>query len=477
MSTSNPTQNAVHVSAVICTRNRPDKIGQAVASVLANDYPNFELTVIDQSTTDATEVAIRDLLDADPRLHYIHSDEPGLSRAYNNGIGRTTGEILAFTDDDCIVPTDWIQHIATAFESEPDGDLLYGQVVPAYQDAESGLTPSLPITEPDSFEPQGRVPGVRDGRQLRRPTPAVHASRSVRRGPRRRRATEVLAGLRPRLPHLQGRRRHPASPRGHAAPRRPARSRGLAGTADGYGIGDGAFYTKHVRCRDPYALWLLTRRLADAFGRVLVQRGAATAAQRRPVLAGHARRHTRRSFKFERRPPNAAVPSEIERRPMTGQITILGAGPTGLGAAYRLAELGHDDWDIYERTDHVGGLASSYTDEHGFIWDHGGHVMFSHYTYFDDLVEKMLRGDYDQHMREAWVWMYGRFVPYPFQNNIHRLPPDVVPRLRHGHHRGAEDDAAARELRRSASTPSSATASPSTSCCPTTSRSGRTRSR
>ena len=108
-----------------------------------------------------------------------------------------------------------------------------------------------------------------------------------------------------------------------------------------------------------------------------------------------------------------------------GRVVILGAGPTGLGAAYRLAELAHDDWAIYEATDHVGGLASSFRDEHGFIWDHGGHVMFSHYTYFDDLVEKMLRGDYDEHMREAWVWLLDRFVPYPFQNNIHRLPPDV----------------------------------------------------
>ena len=107
------------------------------------------------------------------------------------------------------------------------------------------------------------------------------------------------------------------------------------------------------------------------------------------------------------------------------KIVIVGAGPTGLGAAYRLAELGHEDWEVFERDDHVGGLASSYTDEHGFIWDHGGHVMFSHYSYFDDLVEKMLRGDYDQHMREAWVWMFDRFVPYPFQNNIHRLPPKI----------------------------------------------------
>jgi protoporphyrinogen oxidase len=110
---------------------------------------------------------------------------------------------------------------------------------------------------------------------------------------------------------------------------------------------------------------------------------------------------------------------------MNDRVVILGAGPTGLGAAYRLAELGHEDWDIFERARHVGGLASSYTDPYGFIWDHGGHVMFSHYSYFDDLVEKMLRGDYDQHLREAWVWIHGRFVPYPFQNNIHRLPPDA----------------------------------------------------
>lgn len=108
---------------------------------------------------------------------------------------------------------------------------------------------------------------------------------------------------------------------------------------------------------------------------------------------------------------------------MSRRIAILGAGPTGLGAAHRLAELGHDDWDVYESSDHVGGLAASYRDPEGFTWDHGGHVMFSHYRYFDDLVEKMLRGDYDQHLREAWVWMCGRFVPYPFQNNIHRLPP------------------------------------------------------
>jgi len=95
---------------------------------------------------------------------------------------------------------------------------------------------------------------------------------------------------------------------------------------------------------------------------------------------------------------------------------------------YRLAELGHEDWEVFERNDHVGGLASSYTDEHGFIWDHGGHVMFSHYNYFDDLVEKMLRGDYDQHLREAWYGcsiaschIRSRTNPPPAPKDIHEL--------------------------------------------------------
>ncbi len=110
---------------------------------------------------------------------------------------------------------------------------------------------------------------------------------------------------------------------------------------------------------------------------------------------------------------------------MSARIVILGAGPTGLGAAHRLGEVGFTDWDIYERDNRVGGLAASLTDDHGFIWDQGGHVMFSHYGYFDDLVEKMLRDDYDEHMREAWIWIRDRFVPYPFQNNIHRLPRDA----------------------------------------------------
>lgn len=108
------------------------------------------------------------------------------------------------------------------------------------------------------------------------------------------------------------------------------------------------------------------------------------------------------------------------------RIVIIGAGPTGLGAAYRLQELGHEDWDIYERSGHVGGLASSYTDDKGFTYDTGGHVLFSHYKYFDELVDRLLGDNYSSIQREAWIWMMDRFLPYPFQNNIRHLPKDDV---------------------------------------------------
>ena len=108
------------------------------------------------------------------------------------------------------------------------------------------------------------------------------------------------------------------------------------------------------------------------------------------------------------------------------RIVIVGAGPTGLGAAWRLNELGHANWVLYEASDHPGGLASSFVDDAGFTWDVGGHVLFSHYEYFDQLMVKALRDQWVEHVREAWVWMRERWIPYPFQNNIWRLPEDEL---------------------------------------------------
>ncbi|HJP59045.1 MAG TPA: NAD(P)-binding protein, partial [Gemmatimonadaceae bacterium] len=108
------------------------------------------------------------------------------------------------------------------------------------------------------------------------------------------------------------------------------------------------------------------------------------------------------------------------------RIVIIGAGPTGLGAGYRLRELGYDNFVMLEARNKVGGLASSEKSANGFTYDIGGHVLFSHYEYFDRLFDKVIGQDYQELLRESWVWMCDRFLPYPFQNNIKYLPRPVV---------------------------------------------------
>ena len=106
------------------------------------------------------------------------------------------------------------------------------------------------------------------------------------------------------------------------------------------------------------------------------------------------------------------------------KIVILGTGPCGLGAAWRLQELKHQNFKIFEKMSYPGGLASAFIDEKGFTWDIGGHIQFSHYKYFDELMDYLLKDEWITHERESWVWMKGRFVPYPFQNNIRHLPKE-----------------------------------------------------
>jgi protoporphyrinogen oxidase len=56
----------------------------------------------------------------------------------------------------------------------------------------------------------------------------------------------------------------------------------------------------------------------------------------------------------------------------------------------------------------------------------GGHVIFSHYKYFDDCIDEALPKpeDWYTHQRISYVRCMDRWVPYPFQNNIAMLPKD-----------------------------------------------------
>jgi len=146
-----------------------------------------------------------------------------------------------------------------------------------------------------------------------------------------------------------------------------------------------------------------------------------------------------------RRPSRAVILSRFA--PVNVRHLIIGAGPTGLGAAWRLEQRGIHDWIVLESGQVPGGLAQSVVDEHGFTWDLGGHVQFSHYEMFDQLMDELLGVDgWLYHDRESWVWLRNRFVPYPFQLNLHRLPAAEQSACVRGLEEAAADAAAGQQL-------------------------------
>lgn len=107
---------------------------------------------------------------------------------------------------------------------------------------------------------------------------------------------------------------------------------------------------------------------------------------------------------------------------MAPRILIIGAGPTGLGAAWACAQAGAD-WQLCEAESGPGGLSASFQAD-GFTWDLGGHIIFSHYAEFDRQLDALLPGDqWLRHQRRTYIRFGESWVPYPFQNNLRYLPP------------------------------------------------------
>ncbi|OAQ63737.1 UDP-galactopyranose mutase [Purpureocillium lilacinum] len=107
-------------------------------------------------------------------------------------------------------------------------------------------------------------------------------------------------------------------------------------------------------------------------------------------------------------------------------VLVIGAGPTGLGAAKRLSHLGHPSWLVVDSSSVPGGLASTDVTAEGFLFDVGGYVILSHYKYFHDALHEALprSDDWFEHQRVSYVRFNRVYVPYPFQNNIAVLPKE-----------------------------------------------------
>jgi len=118
-----------------------------------------------------------------------------------------------------------------------------------------------------------------------------------------------------------------------------------------------------------------------------------------------------------------AVAARKQARPGKSEAhaIVIGAGPTGLSAAYHLGE----DSILIEQNNRVGGWCRS-IEEKGFTFDYAGHIMFSNDAYVHQLYQMLLGENVHWQDREAWIYSKNVYTRYPFQGALYGLPPNVI---------------------------------------------------
>lgn len=104
------------ISVIINTFNRPHQATDVIKSILNNTFEHFELLIIEQKGNSFLKSFIaQQSTNNKKKIEYFNLPDKGVSYAKNFGILRAKGNILAFTDDDCLVEKNWLQNIENGF--------------------------------------------------------------------------------------------------------------------------------------------------------------------------------------------------------------------------------------------------------------------------------------------------------------------------------------------------------------------------
>lgn len=125
------TMNDNLISVVIVTKNRQKQLKKCLESLSKSNFLRFEVIVVDQSKKYNTDFK---QLKLPLNLKYYHTPTiSGKSKGLNYGIKQSSASLIAFTDDDCLMSSDWLSTIFYTFKENKQISGVYGRVLP-YQE-------------------------------------------------------------------------------------------------------------------------------------------------------------------------------------------------------------------------------------------------------------------------------------------------------------------------------------------------------
>ena len=116
-----------HVDVLVATRDRPQDLHRMLRTAVAQTYRTFTMLIVDQSDdVVANQHVIAQI--GDRRIRHVPQDARGKSRALNAALRLSCSELVAFTDDDCELPADWLQELVRSARAHPLAALVFGTV-------------------------------------------------------------------------------------------------------------------------------------------------------------------------------------------------------------------------------------------------------------------------------------------------------------------------------------------------------------
>ncbi|MBW3539123.1 MAG: glycosyltransferase [Planctomycetes bacterium] len=109
-----PAENLPKVSVVVCSYNGARTLHECLDSLMRLNYPDYEVILVDDGSTDRTPEIAREF----PQVKYIGQSNRGLSAARNVGAAAADGEIVAYTDDDCVAHEDWLLYLVRGMQDQ-----------------------------------------------------------------------------------------------------------------------------------------------------------------------------------------------------------------------------------------------------------------------------------------------------------------------------------------------------------------------